>query len=216
MGHPRIQLAAMPDLTWLIDRLSKEGAVISNAPFTFLFILLLSLAIAFLLVRWQFKDIIENKNALIASLKDNRTPSSMSLVMGEDRKAIDQVVRVVDYSVGNAGIFALDAPHLNFGFRVFNGSVFEINLDHRVEGHVKYSGKMLAGRLEMLPDDQNVKNLKHGKEGSFGVRLWLDNPADAEVIRLDHQLRDFDFRLLVIMIVGEDFISKPVSFSTLH
>src|SRR5260221_5399571 len=92
-------------ITWLLDQLAKESAVVSQAPLIFTFSCLLVFAAAYLLLRWQFKDILANRNALIASLRDNPSQSTpASSIWEQDRKAINQAVRVAGFAVGHPSL----------------------------------------------------------------------------------------------------------------
>ncbi len=122
--------------------LDERGCLISQAPLIFLFSCLLVFAIAFLLVRWLFKEnlaskdsLIADKDSLIALLRDKASPEApVSSIWEQDRKAINQAVQVVGFLVGNSGLRVFDKPHLNFQFKVFNGSVYEISVDRKAEG----------------------------------------------------------------------------------
>src|SRR5882672_7293992 len=56
-------------MSWLIDQLAKEWAVIKQAPLSFVIILILSLTLAFLFMKYLFGESLRNKNELIASLR---------------------------------------------------------------------------------------------------------------------------------------------------
>jgi hypothetical protein len=192
--------------------------VISQAPLTFVVVCVVSLSISYVFMRWQFRDTLENKNLLIASLreKSEEIPEGrLSAIAEEDRKGIDRVIRVMEYRVGNAGLSLPEEPYLNFQFHVFNGSIFEISLDRRVEGYVMFAGRPFRGNLEMLASDQNVQNLKHGQTGTFGLRLWLTR-SSADLLLADQGNLSFNFDFLIVTVLGEGIAPKPLSFDTLR
>ena len=201
-------------LSWLLEQLEKEGAVINQAPLIFVLSCLLILAIAFLLVRWLYKDLLDRKNALIQSLEQSGSALTKSPIWDQDRKAINQAVRVVGFIVGNSGLRDIGKPCLNFQFKVFNGSVYEISVDRKAEGYIIFRGNELKGRLEMLYDDQNVVNLGHALTGTFGLRLWLEQFSADYVIAAEQTGAEllWDFSYLTVMLAGEGVTPKPLSF----
>jgi hypothetical protein len=52
-------------MTWLLEQLAKEWAVVKNAPISFAIIVILSLAFGYILVRYIYKERLESKDEML-------------------------------------------------------------------------------------------------------------------------------------------------------
>ena len=59
----------MEPVTWLLDHIAREWNVISQAPVAFITVCVLTSALVYLWLRWQYGDLLKNKNALIDTLQ---------------------------------------------------------------------------------------------------------------------------------------------------
>jgi hypothetical protein len=122
-------------MTWILDYLLKEWAVIKQAPYSFFAIIILCFVLAFLLARWFYRETLSNKNELIAELEkrlalrpisEEDVRKRIEAVEDESRKKIDALKDTLKAEY-QSKIDALNTEHQN------KATLLETNNKRKIE-----------------------------------------------------------------------------------
>lgn len=119
-----------------------------------------------------------------------------------DRLGIDAAVILKGHRLRDVCI-SEDKPYFSIFFQLFNGSVFPVEVERKVDGFIKFNTTPLEGRLVMTARYwTGAFNSREG--GSFEVSLWLSE-KEAKMItdaQQKHQPANFLLDQLLITIKG--------------
>ena len=199
-------------MDWLLEQLTKGWPLIKQAPLLFFIIFAISLALAFLLVRWLYRDHLARKDEIISDLQKKlalapttskaESPDKWLLDIAEEyRQHINKTVIIEQYK---AGAFKLDGstPYLRFEFLIRNYSIFPITIDTtKVGGRIWYGSRPLKGEVT-ISNEYRWGKLERGYCNYIPLCQMLTE-EDAEFINRDSG-SCFRFDELVITITGTD------------
>lgn len=133
-------------------------------------------------------------------------------VAERDRQQIEWAVQITDCSLD--GGYTSPTPHVIFRFQIFNGSVFPVSIDRKIDGHISYGSRRLKGELT-LGGKWTTGNLKPRYSTTVEIFQWLE-PDDAAMLEAERNKLQtshetyFKFEYLIVTIKGGDGFEKVI------
>lgn len=204
-----------PQIQWLIDHLIQEAAVIRQAPLLFILLTAAMFVLAYLIVRWGYRELLEIREKTITALRESpatfqsKEDKWFTDLAEKDKLEIQHAVYVTECKVYET--LTGDEPEVTFDFFIRNCAVYAITLDSTLTGFISLNGtRRLKGNLR-------ASAMPHNLQHCFGDRFRLRQELDAGDIKAIEELDAamprqgfYDFSNLNITIKGSTSIADVV------